>query len=345
MMTFFKIPKPIETYLALLIVFPILQSCNNDDPVNPDKQEHVYVAGGINSRTASGVWIDSTFIKLTENQTHTLCTSVFISGEDIYVCGTTYGGGKDVQCWKNGNLLPFERTDYNGLPQYVTVSGNDVYLCGQIKEKSDAAFLAVYWKNGKFIKLENQKASLANAMQIVGSDIYVVGWARFPRESAMIWINGIATRLNSEAFKSYASGIKVVGNDVYVSGWTEDSLGTGKALYWKNGVEYNLTAPGINGAATDIFIDGSDIYFSGDLYTLDSLYTPVYWKNGVVTTLGDYNTYNYASSIFVKDGDVYVSGSYGSKEKSKGVYWKNGNKVVLPADTSMTSYTQCIFVK
>ncbi|MFT4016437.1 MAG: hypothetical protein QM668_05695 [Agriterribacter sp.] len=345
MINMFKITEWIKKYIALFIAIPVFFSCNNNDPVNPNREGHVYVAGGIKSRTASGVWIDSTFIKLTENPTHTLCTSVFISGEDIYVCGSTYGGNKDVQCWKNGNPLSFERTDYNGLPQYVTVSGNDVYLCGQIKEKSDAAFLAAYWKNGKFVKLENQKASLASAIQITGSNIYVVGWARFPRESAMIWKNGVATRLNSEAYKSYASGIKVVGNDVYVSGYTLDSLGTGKALYWKNGVEYNLTAPGVNGAATDIFIDGSDIYFSGDLYTLDSLYTPVYWKNGVVTTLGDYNTNNYASSIFVKNGDVYVSGSYGSKERFRGVYWKNSNKVELPADTTMSSYTQCIFVK
>ncbi|MBX2924382.1 MAG: hypothetical protein KF746_19425 [Chitinophagaceae bacterium] len=296
------------------------------------------------SMTSAGIWIDSTYIKLTENPTHTICTGVFVSGEDIYVCGSTYGANTYVQCWKNGNLMPFERTDYNGLPQYVTVSGNDVYVCGQVKEESDKAVLAAYWKNGKLIKLEDTKASFAGSIQVVGNNVYVAGWARFPRASAVIWVNGIPTRLNSEDYYSYASGVSVVGNDVYVSGWSVDSSGTtGKALYWKNGVQYTLTPPGVNGAATDVFIDGNDIYFSGDMYTPDSLYTPVYWKNGIVTTLGDYNTHNAASSIFVKNEDVYVAGKYGNKENYKAVYWKNGNKVELPADPA--SYAQSIFVK
>lgn len=296
------------------------------------------------SSTKAGLWIDSTFIRLTDNPTYTACTGLFVSGEDIYVCGSTYGANTNVQCWKNGNLMPLEKTDYDGLPQEVIVSGGDVYLCGQVKERTDAAVLAAYWKNGKLVKLEDTKASAALDIKVVGPNIYAAGWARFPRASAVIWVNGAPTRLNSDDYYSYASGVSVVGNDIYVSGWSEDSSGTtGRALYWKNGTQYALTSPGVNGAATDVFIDGTDIYFCGDLYTPDGLYTPVYWKNGIVTILGNYNTRNAASSIFVKNGDVYVAGRYGDRDNHRAVYWKNGHKVELSADTS--SYAQSILVK
>lgn len=294
--------------------------------------------------TKAGVWIDSSFMKLTDNPTYTISTGLFVADGDIYVCGSTYGANTNVQCWKNGNLVPFEKTDYNGLPQEVYVSGSDVYVCGQVKEETDRAFLAAYWKNGKLAKLEDTRASAATDIKVSGSDIYVAGWARFPRASAMIWVNGVPTRLNDDDYYSYASGISVVGNDIYVSGWSEDSLGTtGRALYWKNGVQYILTSPGVNGVATDVFIDGADIYISGAMYTAEGLYTPLYWKNGIVTTLGNYNTQNAATSIFVKDDDVYVTGRYGEKANHRAVYWKNGNKVELSADTS--SYTQSIFVR
>jgi hypothetical protein len=90
-----------------------------------------------------------------------LATSIFSSGEDVYVGGyiSTPNVSADACYWKNGgttNFLPHKGIGSTGEAIYV--SGSDVYEAG---EDLDSQFLesAVYWKNGTEITLSTKQNS------------------------------------------------------------------------------------------------------------------------------------------------------------------------------------------
>jgi len=65
-------------------------------------------------------------------------SSIFISGNDVYVSGTTIDGSAIY--WKNGNPVLLAT---NANTKGIVVSGNDVYVAGNLWYH-----YGVYWKNG-----------------------------------------------------------------------------------------------------------------------------------------------------------------------------------------------------
>lgn len=336
----------------------------------------VYVAGleEKGSGYVAKYWKNGQPIALTDGTTNAAATSISVSGNDVYVCGSIDG---NAVYWKNGNLV----TLGDGNATSIAVSGNDVYVAGWVRVFSGAESIhACYWKNGNIALLPDNarsdpywdnfpissKGSSANSIFISGSDVYIAGGEEISRvdlpdpndpfgapgyisaTSAVYWKNGNEIYLikgpyaGSLADEAYS--IFVDGQDVYACGALE-------ARYWKNGTSVYL--PGRT--ANSIYVSEGDVYVAGSQPDGQSFQTyfgifyrevAKYWKNGNPVNLSDGTKNAYPTSIAVSGNDVYVAGY---EEKTAGDrdfiarYWKNGNPVVL-GDVSKYSEASSIFL-
>ncbi len=74
---------------------------------------------------------------------------------------------------------------------------------------------------------------MANAIAVDGNDIYVAGNMTNSEQitTAVIWKNGVATKLTDGTSNAEAIAIAISGGNVYVSGYMNNL----QAVYWKNG--------------------------------------------------------------------------------------------------------------
>lgn len=351
-----------KSYFLILIVL-VFCSCQKEiskevSNTNTSLEVDVYVCGEEwdGTRYIASYWKNGNRVTLGDG----FANSIFVYGNDVYVCGNgaTY--------WKNGNLV----TLGNGIGQTnsIAVSGNDVYVVGSKNGH------AVYWKNGNALYLpENTRsgdwadiypitetASTANSVFISGSDVYIAGGENITRmispypnlghvysTSAVYWKNGNEIYLIKGGYGSSladeAYSIFVEGQDVYACGALE-------ARYWKNGISVPIA-----GTAKSIFVSEGDVYVAGSqpggepyqsYYGTRYRIVAKYWKNGNPVRLTDGTKNAYATSIAVSGNDIYVAGY---EEKEAGTlnwvakYWKNGNPVIL-GDVSKESGANCIFL-
>jgi hypothetical protein len=272
-------------------------------------------------------------------------SGIYVSGSDIYVCGTkNYPSVSVARYWKNGASFPLSDSLYSSAANAIAVAGGDVYIAGS--QSNGIVGIARYWKNDFPVNLtDGTKDASASAITIVGQDIYVAGteWVANPNiYQAKYWKNGVAVVLPS-ALPSWATGIAVSGTDVYVSGYIFNGANN-IATYWKNGVAVALTDGSSNTPATAIAIRDSDVYITGFTRTGPLSYYAEYWKNGQLTHLTNGNTLAYATSIVISGSDIYIGGSEAAAN-GRGVikYWKNNNPVLL-GDSINTSFASGIFV-
>jgi len=289
-------------------------------------------------------WKNGELIRLENPVNRSKKFSIYVSGNDVYVCGTVstvrvgnfsswrldedgvyqYPNHTAVY-WKNGELLELPGDYSNAEVESIYVSGNDVYVCGRVDSK------AVYWKNGELVKLSDDN-SRARSIYVSGNDVYVCGSGG---DKAVYWKNGKTIELGG----SYASSIYVSGNDVYICGGVDS-----KAVYWKNG---KLVELGI-GSTNSMYVSGNNVFVSGYDYIDDynhidddsgSYYfkeRAVYWKNGKLVALPGDDTW--ALSIYVYLNNVYIGGS----SNGNIVLWKN-NKVARTYEAGMS--ISSVFVK
>lgn len=156
--------------------------------------------------------------------------------------------------WENEKVTPLS-VDTAFLYNYSTakaiyMNNGDVYIAGTINLTHDFLpnnqSIATYWKNNKPVLLTKDTGSIANAIAVVGNNIYVAG-AIIRSDgltSAAYWKNGTLVTLNPNY--SVANAITIHGQDVFIAG----TIGINNATYWKNGT---LVSLGI-GRANAIFI-------------------------------------------------------------------------------------------
>jgi hypothetical protein len=216
--------------------------------------------------------------------TQTNAYSVFVSGGDVYVAGSTYikhGGDYHFPCyWKNGTKieLPCQieaRQTVEGRALSVFVSGNDVYLAGLIETRTGHPEDRIEW---------------------------------FP----CIWKNDIMSVLSSvtPSYYNIASSIIVSGDVVHITGTTNGSP-YGYPCHWKNGVRADLSTQnaGKGGFSSSIHLLENDVYIAGASLIASvgdyPIHLPCYWKNGVRTDLSvmDANKGGRANSIFIVPGE------------------------------------------
>jgi hypothetical protein len=297
----------------------------------------VYVAGvATDPKTSSSVttyWKDGVAISLTSGSYYVGASSIFVSGQDVYVAGTDKN--LEAKYWKNE--VPTTLTNL-GEANSIIVSGSDVYVAGT-SYNADNIALATYWKNGKaFYLSDGSKDEYANSIFVSGSDVYVAGQENDLYSvlfnngktvaASKYWKNGVPYNLSDGTRYATANSITVSGSDVYVAGWENNVEITSPALanvfsvakYWKNGIPVNLTDGTSNAKANSIIVSGGDIYVAG--YENNNA---KYWKDGIAVALTDGTYIAGAYSINVAGLDVYVAGN----ENNVAKYWKNGVAVTL----------------
>ncbi len=283
---------------------------------------NIYVAGSEGG--VAQYWKNRSLVNLSNGQNTGHATSIYVSGNDVYVAGQEYLGGgihQIAKYWKNGIAVNLtDGVSYAGAND-IFVSGNDKYVAGW---ESVGFAQAKYWKNGIAVNLSDGWE--ANSIYVLGNDVYVAGYDT--GQVAKYWKNGIGVTLatNSSHYSS-ANDIYVAGADVYMAGVSGEKIyygegywekGPPSAVYWKNGIAVNLP----NGSeAYSIYVSGNDVYVAGREYDGHRLIAK-YWKNGIAIDLPNGTQ---AKSIYISGNDVYVAGDNNGRAK----YWKNGIEVSL----------------
>lgn len=196
-----------------------------------------------------------------------------------------------------------------------------IYICGTDEDYNGLGDIGVYWKNNQQQLLTTGTTGKFNINAIAVSDsgdVYVVGNkinTLTGMTEAVLWKNGLSTRLTNGNNNAYANAVFISQGNVYVAG-TDGN----KAIYWMNGNPVTLSE---NGSAASIFVSGKDIYVAGS----DGNNT-VYWKNGIATNIGNGSYSQSVYSICVYGGDVYLAGQRrylnATNTKQIATYWKNG---------------------
>ena len=174
----------------------------------------VYVA--LNEGAEAKIWKNEK-VETLPNGNRATCVSV--SGNDVYVAGSSESGITIATVWKNGKVYqtltdksnPDKWGRKDAIAKSIFVSGNDVY----------AIDLSVHngriWKNGVILYSLGDESNFANAKSIFvfGNDVYVCG-----REgiTPKLWINGNQQTLSLETNYGVANSVYVSDKDVYVVG-------------------------------------------------------------------------------------------------------------------------------
>ena len=194
--------------------------------------------------TAAVLWKNGVIQYLTDGANKANATSVYVSGEDVYVTG--FHNSPIV--WKNG----IEQKLSGGLHDNTTsvfVCGEDVYVAGFQHGANNTAML---WKNGIEQKLTD--GNNATSVFVSNNDVYVAGYEYIAgRQVATVWKNGVAQRLADVDNNTYAHSIYISGNDVYVAGYefirylsNEGVIIEDKVVVtvWKNGIAQKISDNG-----------------------------------------------------------------------------------------------------
>jgi hypothetical protein len=254
--------------------------------------------------------------------TYSQANGVFVSGNDVYVCGNVQAGHiQDAVVWKNGvvNSLPSIKIIYGTVNIYAYA--NSIYVSGDNVYVSGVDSTATIWHNGIPGYLpggtfsSQRETDEANNVYVSGSDVFAAGSVNGGNYNnvAVIWKNGGTTELTSKANSDgIAYGVYANGASVYAVGEEKGTNGDANfiAKYWKNGTgnqistyagtklsSYESQANAIAGSGADTYIlwDDSKDYNPGAKFTIKL------WKNGVSTPITDGTNQSHGASLFIKN--------------------------------------------
>lgn len=339
--------------------------------------EDIYVAGGKKLKNGvgsadtdaiftAGYWKNGVFTQLGSGMKTSYATSIFISGNDVYVGGYESNGTVNVaKCWKNGiEINTYTDGTKASQVQSIFVNGSDVHLAGYNTNVASPTRLPYYWKSDMTtvpatltttILGDKSTYSSARSIFVSNDDIYVAGQENSPSAPtgtglsiAKYWKNGTAVALSGLATSTmYATSIFISGADentnVYVAGYEfTNSVGGNINIpkYWKNGVVKNLTS-GTNAAtgevtAGSIFVSDTAVYVTGyEAGTSATNFVAKCWKdgiNGITETIltGTDFTKAKGKAVYGYNNHVFVAG-WGATATvgSLAVYWKDGIETIL----------------
>jgi len=182
----------------------------------------VYVAGYVGDYYGNAnatLWKNGTAQILSNSES--TATSVFVSGNDVYVAGRCDG---KATLWKNGTAQILSNS---GMANAVFVSGSDVYVA--VDDYHDGPTL---WKNGVGQCLA--ASGSANSVFVSGNDVYVAGQCD---DKATLWKNGVRQALSNNILTA-AHSVFVSSDAVYCTG--DGGVGKSIATLWKNGTAQQL---------------------------------------------------------------------------------------------------------
>lgn len=206
---------------------------------------------------------------------------------DVYIAGVKTN---NAAYWKN-NQSYLLTGGSGGEATKICVSNNNIHVLGK-KTLDNWITEYLHWENGNLRNLNTsfntpaQHVRSITDMEVIGSDIYFVGYTKNPLIAAEIyelayWKNGVKTVLDNNINNiTFQAKIKVVNNNVYVIGYTSSCFNSCHGIYVNNA--FQSVSVGV--LLKDITVKENQAYVYG---TITSTNTGFY-KNmatGVETTL------------------------------------------------------------
>ncbi|MDR0499043.1 MAG: Ig-like domain-containing protein [Holophagales bacterium] len=220
------------------------------------------------------IWKNGVPQRLTEGNNDTVISSIFVSGNDVYVGGSYF--------YDNASRSNLATVWKNGIQECVAESLQDSYWGYLGADMRQSSVSSVFISNNK--------------VYLSGSENYSIN------PIAVLWTDGNRTRLTAPPFtnssSSSAASVYVSDNNVYVAGSERNgNTGVTHAMLWKNGVPQQLSIGDYGGVARSVFVSGNDVYVTGrQLQNSGTLAT--LWVNGVPQYL--YGSWELDSIFVVK---------------------------------------------
>jgi len=186
-------------------------------------------------------------------------TGIASSGNDIYVCGYQYYDYGKNKCyaivWKDSVPTTLSNiTSQDAKPYAIQASGQQVFVVGYLNNGNHD--VATVWVDGQPTALLGDTVnSYANAITIVGGDVYIAGYRAQSNNAnhvALYWKNASVATLSDGTRDALTTGVAVIGADLYVSG----NMGGG--VVWKNAVAQSLSysTVGLCSYGTGLYLAG-----------------------------------------------------------------------------------------
>ncbi len=243
---------------------------------------------------------------------------------DVYIAGVK---NYSATYWKNNQPYLLSGGD-GGEANKICVSNNNVHVLG--KKTSDNWITEyLHWENGNLTNLNTlfntpgQYVHSITDMEIVGNDVYFVGYTKNPLISAEIyelvyWKNGVKTVLDNNINNpTFQAKIKVVNNVIYVIGYTSNCFNSCHGIYVNNAFQSVY----VGDLLKDITVKENQVYVYGtntstntgfyknmatgvetNLTTIPSVYKLLFDNNNTYVADGvnifKNNTQIYSSSFF-----------------------------------------------
>lgn len=206
---------------------------------------------------------------------------------DVYIAGVKTN---NAAYWKNKQSYLLTGGS-GGEATKICVSNNNVHVLGK-KTLDNWITEYLYWENGNVTNLNAsfntpaQHVRSITDMEVVGNDVYFVGYTKNPLIAAEIyelvyWKNGVKTVLDNNINNpTFQAKIKVVNNTVYVIGYTSNCFNSCHGIYVNN--VFQSFSVGV--LSKDITVKENQVYVYGTITTTNT----GFYKNmatGVETTL------------------------------------------------------------
>lgn len=243
---------------------------------------------------------------------------------DVYIAGVK---NYSATYWKNNQPYLLSGGD-GGEATKICVSNNNVHVLG--KKTSDNWITEyLHWENGNLTNLNTsfnipeQHVRSITDMEVVGDDVYFVGYTKNPLIAAEIyelayWKNGVKTVLDNNINNpTFQAKIKIVNNTVYVIGYTSSCFNSCHGIYVNNVFQ----SVSVGDLLKDITVKENQVYVYGtntstntgfyknmatgvetNLTTIPSVYKLLFDNNNTYVADGvnifKNNTQIYSSSFF-----------------------------------------------
>ena len=348
-----QIPGNLFWVISLLLLTSCQKELDNIGTSQTNPKLNIYVAGyehngpygTASAQAVAKLWKNGTPINLTDGSRSTFPASVFVQGNDVFVCGIEEINNSGsmyesmAMYWKNG--IPFKLSPgiKNTAALSISAVGSDVYVAGYSMTQGGSH--AMYWKNGNpvYLSYSTYGYSYAYAIVVSGNDVYVTG--QDDSGNAVYWKNGNPVVLSSDA---RALSMTIAGNDIYFAGIHFGyGFGNRNAVVWKNGTPLILLDGSRETFANSVAVSNNDVYVAGHENNDTGLSLAIYWKNDSLVKLSSKNSSGI--SIAISENDVYVAGGEINSAENAHVatYWKNGTPVYL-TDGTKEAYAISIFI-
>jgi hypothetical protein len=206
---------------------------------------------------------------------------------DVYIAGVKTN---NAAYWKNNQSYLLSGGD-GGEATKICVSNNNLHVLGK-KTSDNWRTEYLYWENGNLINLNTafntpaQHVRSITDMEVVGNDVYFVGYTKNPIIAAEIyelvyWKNGVKTVLDNNIDNpTFQAKIKVVNNTIYVIGNTSNCFNSCHGIYVNNAFQ----SVSVGDLLKDITVKDNQVY----VYGTNTSTNTGFYKNmatGVETTL------------------------------------------------------------